>query len=89
MITAADVAVVCSVEGSVGLPGQVAERVVVDVGHQAERKGLLRVVQEDGVLGRHSEHHAVRQLEQVGQGTDGAICGGESGGMMSTSRSNR
>lgn len=39
----------------------------MDVGHQAEGDGLLRVVQEDGVLRRNSKHHAVRQLEDVGK----------------------
>lgn len=62
------------------LPGKVAEGVVVDVRHQAERKRLLCVVQQDGVLRCHSEHHAVRQLEQVGQRMDGTICRGERGG---------
>lgn len=46
---------------------------VVDVGHQAERKRLLCVIQEDGVLRCHSKHHTVRQLEQVGERLDRTI----------------
>lgn len=33
------------IEESPSLPRKVTECVVVDVGHQAERKGLLRVIQ--------------------------------------------
>ena len=64
-------------EESLSLPGKIAERVVVDVGHQAERKRLLRVVQEDGVLRRHGKHHTVRQLEYVGKRLNRSICRGE------------
>ena len=58
----------------VNLPCKITQCVVVDVGHQAERKGLLRVIQEDGVLRRHCKHHPVRQLEYIWKSLDGTVC---------------
>lgn len=61
---------------------------VVDVGHQAKRKGLLCVIQEDGVLRCHSKHHTVRQLEQIGESLDRTIYR-DKGGTSQTERGGR
>lgn len=49
----------------------------MDVGHQAKGKALLSVIQEDGVLGGHGKHHAVRQLEEVGESLGRSVCKAE------------
>lgn len=65
------------IEESPSLPREIAECVVMDVGNESERKGLLRVIQEDGVFRCHSKHHTVRQLEYVGKSLIRIICRGE------------